>query len=92
MGVRLALGASRKSILALIVRQAAARLAAGAVLGVALAVAANQVLRSAIEGLPWVPWQVLIALMALLAVVTALAASVPALRATRVDPIRSLRG
>jgi predicted permease len=92
MGIRLALGASRGSIVSLVLRQAAARLAAGVALGLALALGVNRVLRSAVEGLDWVPWQTLLALAALMTVVTAAAALAPAVRATRVDPIRSLRG
>ena len=61
-------------------------------IGVALAVGVNQALRSAIEGLDWVPWWTMLSLTLLMAVVTAVAAAAPALRATRVDPIRSLRG
>ena len=92
MGVRLALGASRGSIVSLVLRQAAMRLAAGVTLGLVLALGLNQVLRGAIEGLDWVPWQTLAMLTVLMTGVTAVAAMAPAVRATRVDPIRSLRG
>ena len=92
MGLRMALGASRRSILALILRQAATRLLAGSLIGIALAVGVNLALRSAIEGLDWVPWRTMLSLTLLMALVTAVAAAAPALRATRVDPIRSLRG
>ena len=92
MGIRQALGASRAAIVSLILKQAVVRLLAGLTLGSAFALGLNQVLRSAIDGLPWVPWQTLLALAALMAVVSAAAALAPALRATRVDPIRSLRG
>lgn len=91
MGVRMALGASRGEIVWLIVRQAALRLSAGLAIGLALAVGANQVLRSMVDGLEWVPWTTLLGLAALMAAVSAIAATVPALRATRVDPIRALR-
>jgi predicted permease len=91
LGVRMALGASRSAILWLVLRQAAVRLSAGLLLGLVLAVGANQVLRSVIDGLGWVPWQTLLGLGALMAVVSAVAAAVPAFRATRVDPIRTLR-
>jgi predicted permease len=91
MGVRMALGASRGAIVALVLRQAAARLVAGLALGLALAVGANQLLRSVVDGLEWVPWQTLLLLTGVMTVVSALAAAMPALRATRVDPIRSLR-
>ena len=92
MGVRLALGASRGSIVSLVLRQAAMRLTAGLTLGIVLALGLNQVLRGAIEGLDWVPWQTLVVLAVLMTVVTGVAALAPAVRATRVDPIRSLRG
>jgi predicted permease len=91
MGVRMALGASRGSIVRLILRQAATRLVAGIALGLALAMAMNQVLRGAIDGLPWVAWTTLISLAGVMALVSAVAAVAPAMRATRVDPIRSLR-
>jgi len=92
MGIRMALGASRQSIVGLILRDAAMRLAAGTVLGISLALALNQLLRGRIDGLKRVPWQTLLGLTGLLALVTAAASAVPALRATRVDPIRALRG
>jgi predicted permease len=91
MGIRMALGASRVEIVGLVVRQAATRLMAGLAIGLALAVGANHVLRSLVDGLEWVPLPTLLGLAALLAVVSAMAALVPALRATRVDPIRALR-
>lgn len=91
MGIRMALGASRRRIVALIMRQAATRLVAGTVIGIGLALVVNQLLRAAIEGLDWIPWQTMLWLALLMTVVTAVAAAVPAVRATRVDPIRSLR-
>jgi ABC-type antimicrobial peptide transport system permease subunit len=91
MGIRMALGASRVEIVGLVIRQAATRLMAGLAIGLALAVGANHVLRSLVDGLEWVPLPTLLGLAALLAVVSAMAALVPALRATRVDPIRALR-
>jgi predicted permease len=91
MGIRMALGASRGAIVALILRQAAFRLVAGILLGLVFALGLNQVLRGAIEGLDWVPWQTFASLVALMAAVTAVAALAPAVRATRVSPIASLR-
>jgi ABC-type antimicrobial peptide transport system permease subunit len=92
MGVRLALGARPRAILALVLRQALVRLAAGLAVGVVLALGVNQLLRSAITDLPWVDWSMLAGLAGVMTVVTAAAVMVPALRATRIDPTRSLRG
>lgn len=92
MGVRMALGASRMSIVKLIARDAAIRLGVGTVIGILLALGLNQALRGTISGLEWVPWQTLAGLAALMAAVTAIASAVPALRASRVDPIRALKG
>jgi putative ABC transport system permease protein len=91
MGLRMALGATRRSIVGLVLQQAARRLLTGTACGVVLAFAVNQLLRSAVDGLPWVPWQTLVALTSLMAAVAIVAATFPALRATRVDPMRSLR-
>lgn len=92
MGVRMALGAGRGSIVLLIMRQAAFRLFAGVVVGLGLAMLVNRALRGAIDGLDWVSWDTMALLVGTMAVVTAVASVAPALRATRVDPIRSLRG
>lgn len=92
MGLRMALGADSRSILALILRQAALRLATGAVFGILLSLAVNQGLRGAVEGLDWVTWETMAGLVLIMFAVTLVAAAAPALRATRIDPIRALRG
>jgi putative ABC transport system permease protein len=92
MGLRMALGADRRAIVGLILRQAATRLAVGSVLGIGLVLVVNQALREAIDGLRWIPWNSLAWLLLLMMLVTLVAAAAPAFRATRIDPIRSLRG
>jgi predicted permease len=92
MGLRMALGADRRAIVGLILRQAVTRLAVGSVLGIGLVLVVNRALRGAIDGLEWIPWNSLAWLLLLMIIVTLVAAAAPALRATRVDPIRSLRG
>ena len=91
MGVRMALGASRRAIVWLVLAQAGMRVAAGTMLGVGLAYGANRLLQSALDGLPWVPLGSLLALCGVMALVAVSAAVVPALRATRIDPVRALR-
>jgi predicted lysophospholipase L1 biosynthesis ABC-type transport system permease subunit len=91
IGIRMALGAKRREIVSLVLRQAIARFVAGTVVGTALALAANRVLQGMIAGLGDVSWRTMTLLAALMAVVTFIAAAAPAMRATRVEALRSLR-
>lgn len=92
MGLRMALGADRRDILSLVLRHAALRLAAGALVGLLLTVLMNQGLRAAIDGLPWVGWRTMAGLVLLMLSVTVVAAVAPALRASRADPVLAMRG
>ncbi len=91
MGLRLALGAERREVLALVVRQAMVRVALGVVLGLAGAFAAGRFLRSLVVGItvrdPLTFGGVALVLLA----VALLATWLPARRATRVDPVVALR-
>ena len=93
-GVRSALGASPRRLMALIVRGGLAQIAVGLVGGVALAAASAQILRAVIAGLgrsTFDPW-VMGAVCVVLAVAGLLACLIPAIRAGRVHPMRALRG
>lgn len=91
IGVRLALGAQRRTVLAGVVRHGLKLAAIGLAAGLALALALGQLLAGLLYGFsPRDP--VTYAAVAVLWLLTALAASlVPARRATRVDPARTLR-
>jgi putative ABC transport system permease protein len=91
IGIRLALGAQRGQILALIMRQGLALAAAGVVLGIALAYLLTRFLASLLFGVqPFDPATFI--LVALLLTLIALAACcMPACRATHVDPLVALR-
>lgn len=90
-GVRLALGASRRSILQLVLRQGLAFGGLGILIGVAGAFALERLLRSYLYGVaPSDPWA-LGASAVLMSVVAVLASAVPALRATKFDPMVALR-
>jgi ABC-type antimicrobial peptide transport system permease subunit len=91
IGIRIALGAERVRVQRLIIGEGAGLVAAGAVVGMAGALAATRLLRSFLFGLtPSDPTTYVVA-VGLLGLVGVLASWVPALRASRVDPIVALR-
>ena len=90
-GVRMALGASRTSVLRLVLRQEVAACLAGIVVGIVGALALSSVLQTLLYGVPARdPVTLSVVALSLLAV-TALAGYLPARRATRIDPVRALR-
>ena len=90
-GVRMALGATRRDIMQLVVRQSVPMVVAGAALGTGGAWAAARVLQRVVEGMQPVEASTIAATTAIL-VVSALSASlVPACRAGRVDAMTALR-
>jgi putative ABC transport system permease protein len=91
IGVRAALGASRRSIIALIVRQGMALAALGAAAGVVLAMIASRALTTLLFGVSRLDPATYAGAVVLLAVVAAVAGCLPAWRAARVDPSITLR-
>jgi predicted permease len=90
-GIRLALGASPRGLLGLVLAQAGRTAAAGLALGVVCSFATSRLLASQLFGVtPHEPWLLAVASMVLV-LVTLLASLIPALRATRVDPMGPLR-
>jgi len=91
IGIRLALGASRRDILALVIRQGMRLTAFGVVIGLSGAVAASQALASLLFGISRLDPLTYFGVVTLLTGVSALACWVPAWRAARVDPAITLR-
>jgi putative ABC transport system permease protein len=92
IGVRMALGASRRDVLWMVVGRSAALVLVGVVLGTGASLALASVLqRMLFEISPRDP-ATLTVIAVVLTVVGILAAAVPARRATRVDPIVAMRG
>jgi uncharacterized membrane protein YeaQ/YmgE (transglycosylase-associated protein family) len=91
IGVRVALGAPPARVLALMLRQGLAPVAAGLVVGLAGALAAARVLRALLFEVSATDPATYAAVAALLGAVAALAAYLPARRAARVDPLVALR-
>jgi putative ABC transport system permease protein len=91
IGIRMALGARRASVLGLVMRQSTVLTAAGLVLGVIIASMVTKSLSSLLFELTPLDTATFVAVPALFAVMAALASYVPARRATRLDPQTVLR-
>jgi putative ABC transport system permease protein len=91
IGVRAALGASRRNILLLVIRQGMALTGIGVVTGLLGAVAASQVIISLLYGVSRFDPITYLLVIALLTVVSGIACWVPAWRAAQVDPSITLR-
>ena len=91
IGIRMTLGADRREIVVMIIRESGMLLAAGLGVGIPLSIAGSRAASSMLFGLkPYDP--VTLAIAATLLTVVAVAASyVPARRATKVDPMVALR-
>ena len=91
IGLRIALGASNRSVIALIMREGLLLTAVGVVLGVVVALMSGAALRSLLIGIgPADPVSVGGAILVLL-IVGAAASYLPARRAVSVDPSTTLR-
>jgi predicted permease len=91
IGIRATLGASRRDILALILREGAVVAGIGCAAGLALGVLALRLTAGLIPDLPTVDVLAFVAVPAALTLVVLAACYVPARRAARVDPAEVLR-
>jgi predicted permease len=91
IGVRMALGAERRSVLWLVARYAGGLVLAGAAIGIPAALALSKFVKSFLFGIGAQDAMAIAGATATLLVAAAVAAFVPARRATNVDPIVALR-
>jgi predicted permease len=91
IGVRMALGAQRRSVYRLILKEAAWLAAAGIALGIIGSLAAATLMRGLLFGTATWDMPTLAGVSAALAVAALLAAFIPAHRAAKVDPMVALR-
>jgi putative ABC transport system permease protein len=91
LGVRIALGADRASVLRLVLGEAAALAAAGIAIGLAGAFAATRLIQNLLFGVTSTDTITFAGISVLLAVTALVASYLPARRATRVDPMIALR-
>ena len=91
MGVRMALGAQRRDVMGLVMRESMVLVAIGLAAGLAIAVATGRFLSALLFGLPSKDPVTMTIAVAVMTTVCALAAYLPARRASRVDPMTALR-
>jgi putative ABC transport system permease protein len=91
IGIRMALGAQRRDVLALVVRQGMIMTLLGVAVGLVAAFALSRVLRTLLYGISATDPVTFVAVPIMLSLVALIACLIPARRATRVDPIIALR-
>jgi len=91
IGIRMALGAGRRSVLAMILQESSVLLLLGLIVGLGVAVATTRLIASELYGLSQFDPVSFVAASVLLAAVAMVAGYIPAARAARVDPVRALR-
>jgi putative ABC transport system permease protein len=91
IGIRMALGATRRNILTLVLRQGATSTFVGLLVGTLLAFVMTRVIRSALHGISTIDLVSIVVTVAMLTATSLLASYVPARRVARVDPMEALR-
>jgi putative ABC transport system permease protein len=91
IGVRMALGATPRQVVAMVLGQAGAMMAIGIGIGVGGALLVSRAIVSLLFGVSALDPRIYVAVTILLAVVALCAAAVPSLRATRIDPLAAIR-
>lgn len=91
IGIRVALGASAREILGLVLVGALKPVLGGLVIGIVVSLAATRAMDSLVYGVTTTDPMTFVSLPILLGVVAFIAGLLPAMRATRVDPLEALR-
>jgi predicted permease len=91
IGIRIALGATRNSVLRLMLMDGLRPAVAGLVVGLVAGGLAVRLLRSLLYGTSPLDWTVFAEVTLVLSVVAVIACAVPAWRASRLDPMQALR-
>jgi putative ABC transport system permease protein len=91
IGIRMAIGATRRNVFNLVLRQTTWLAIIGVIVGIAISAACTRLLGSLIYGVSFTDPLTFLIVTALLATLALLASYVPARRATRIDPVHTLR-
>jgi len=87
----MALGATRRDILTLVLRQGAISTFVGLLVGVLLALVMTRVIRSAVQGISTIDFVSIVVTVVVLTTTSLLATYIPARRALRIDPKMALQ-
>jgi putative ABC transport system permease protein len=91
IGIRVALGAPKSAVMKLILGEGALLVGAGLMIGFAASLTLNQLLKSLLFAVSATDPLIYFLTATLVVTIALIASSVPARRATRIDPIRTLR-
>ncbi len=91
IGIRMALGAQRRDVVRMVLRQGGVLIAVGVGLGIVLAIGGARLMRDLLFGVAPFDALTYVSVAALLAAIAFLACAIPARRAMRVDPMVALR-
>ena len=91
IGIRMALGAQKSAVMKLILEEGAILVTAGLVIGFSASLALNQLMKSLLFSVSATDPLVYFLMATLVITIALVASSIPARRATKVDPIKTLR-
>jgi len=90
-GIRMALGATARNVMGLVLRQSLGMIFAGAIVGIIAAFAASRLLEHLVPGVRSTDPVAFVTMIVVLILAALLASFIPARRAGRVDPMKALR-
>jgi ABC-type antimicrobial peptide transport system permease subunit len=91
IGIRMALGAGRGSVVQMILRETSVMIVLGVVIGIGFTVGLTRLIASKLYGLSALDPLTIVSAVLILAIVAMIAGYIPAARAARVNPVSALR-
>jgi macrolide transport system ATP-binding/permease protein len=91
IGIRMALGAGRQGVIAMVMRGAVLQAALGLAIGIPIAMLSVRFVKSQLYEITSADSQVMIVAIATLAIAACVAGFIPARRAASIDPVKALR-